>query len=88
MAKFPLYALSGYNNGVRNFYKLFVAGKAMGINMAIGRPKKMMNMYIFDILKRNIDNNHAITQKGIQHSGITTCQVTVVFASQISTLKT
>ncbi len=29
--------------------------------MAIGRPKKMMNMYIFDILKRNTDNNYAIT---------------------------
>ena len=56
--------------------------------MAIGRPKKMMNMYIFDILKRNTDNNHAITQKEIQHSGITTCQVMVVFASQSSTLKT
>ena len=34
--------------------------------MAIGRPKKMMNMYIFDILKRNTDIDHAITQKEIQ----------------------
>ena len=30
------------------------------------RPKKMMNMYIFDILKRNTDIDHAITQKEIQ----------------------
>ena len=35
MAKFPLYALSGYNKALGIFYKLFVAGKAMGINMAI-----------------------------------------------------
>lgn len=35
--------------------------------MAIGRPKKMMNMYILDILKRNTDIDHAITQKEIQH---------------------
>ena len=34
--------------------------------MAIGRPKKMMNMYILDILKRNTDIDHAITQKEIQ----------------------
>ena len=33
MAKFPLYALSGYNKALGIFYKLFVAGKAMGINM-------------------------------------------------------
>ena len=34
MAKFPLYALSGYNKALGIFLKLFVAGKAMGINMA------------------------------------------------------
>ena len=33
MAKFPLYALSGYNKALGIFYKLFVAGKAMGIIM-------------------------------------------------------
>ena len=33
MAKFPLYALSGYNKALGIFYKLFVAGKAMGIKM-------------------------------------------------------
>lgn len=30
------------------------------------RPKKMMNMYIPDILKRNTDSKHPITQKEIQ----------------------
>lgn len=34
--------------------------------MAVGRPKKMMNMYILDILKRNTDINHTITQKEIR----------------------
>ena len=33
MAKFPLYALSGYNKVLGIFWKLFVAGKAMGIIM-------------------------------------------------------
>ncbi len=33
MAKFPLCALSGYNKALGIFYKLFVAGKAMGIIM-------------------------------------------------------
>ena len=35
MAKFPLYALSGYNKALGIFYELFVAGKAMGIYMNI-----------------------------------------------------
>ena len=30
------------------------------------RPKKMMNMYIPDILKRNTDSKHSMTQKEIQ----------------------
>lgn len=30
------------------------------------RPKKMMNMYIPDILKRNTDSKHLMTQKEIQ----------------------
>ena len=30
------------------------------------RPKKMMNMYILDILKRNTDSKHSMTQKEIQ----------------------
>lgn len=30
------------------------------------RPKKMMNLYILDILKRNTDANHPVTQKEIQ----------------------
>lgn len=30
------------------------------------RPKKMMNMYILDILKRNTDSKHPMTQKEIQ----------------------
>lgn len=30
------------------------------------RPKKMMNMYIPDILKRNTDSKHPMTQKEIQ----------------------
>ncbi len=30
------------------------------------RPKKMMNMYIPDILKRNTDSKHPMTQKKIQ----------------------
>lgn len=34
--------------------------------MAVGRPKKMINMYILDILKRNTDINHTITQKEIR----------------------
>ena len=34
--------------------------------MAIGRPKKMMNMYILDILKHYTDAEHPITQKEIQ----------------------
>lgn len=29
-------------------------------------PKKMMNMYIPDILKRNTDSKHPMTQKEIQ----------------------
>ena len=33
MTKFPLYALSGYNKALGIFYKLFAAGKAMGIIM-------------------------------------------------------
>lgn len=34
--------------------------------MAIGRPKKMMNIYILDILKHYTDAEHPITQKEIQ----------------------
>ena len=34
--------------------------------MAIGRPKKMMNMYILDILKHYTDAEHPMTQKEIQ----------------------
>jgi hypothetical protein len=30
------------------------------------RPKKMMNMYILDILKRNTDSKHPMIQKEIQ----------------------
>lgn len=30
------------------------------------RPKKMMNMYFPDILKRNTDSKHPMTQKEIQ----------------------
>ena len=30
------------------------------------RPKKMMNMYILDILKRNTDSKHPMTQKEMQ----------------------
>lgn len=30
------------------------------------RPKKMMNMYILDILKRNTDSKHSMTQKEMQ----------------------
>ncbi len=34
--------------------------------MSDARPKKMMNMYILDILKRNTDSKHSMTQKEIQ----------------------
>ena len=34
--------------------------------MSDARPKKMMNMYILDILKRNADSKHSMTQKEIQ----------------------
>ena len=34
--------------------------------MLDARPKKMMNMYILDILKRNTDSTHPMTQKEIQ----------------------
>ena len=34
--------------------------------MAIGRPKKMINMYILDILKHYTDAEHPMTQKEIQ----------------------
>ncbi len=34
--------------------------------MLDARPKKMMNMYILDILKRNTDSKHPMTQKEIQ----------------------
>lgn len=34
--------------------------------MSDARPKKMMNMYIPDILKRNTDSKHPMTQKEIQ----------------------
>lgn len=37
----------------------------MGV-MLDARPKKMMNMYIPDILKRNTDSKHPMTQKEIQ----------------------
>ena len=30
------------------------------------RPKKMMNMYIYDILRRNTDAEHPMTQREIQ----------------------
>ncbi len=33
------------------------------------RTKKMMNMYIPDILKRNTDSKHPMTQKGNTKSG-------------------
>lgn len=35
--------------------------------MAIGRPKKMMNMYILEILNRYTDKDHRISQKEIQN---------------------
>lgn len=34
--------------------------------MLDARPKKMMNMYILDILKRNTDSKHSMTQKEMQ----------------------
>lgn len=34
--------------------------------MLDARPKKMMNMYFPDILKRNTDSKHPMTQKEIQ----------------------
>lgn len=34
--------------------------------MSDARPKKMMNMYILDILKRNTDSKHSMTQKEMQ----------------------
>lgn len=34
--------------------------------MLDARPKKMMNMYILDILKRNTDSKHPMTQKEMQ----------------------
>ena len=34
--------------------------------MLYARPKKMMNMYILDILKRNTDSKHPMTQKEMQ----------------------
>lgn len=34
--------------------------------MSDARPKKMMNMYILDILKQNTDSKHSMTQKEIQ----------------------
>lgn len=37
--------------------------------MLDARPKKMMNMYILDILKRNTDSKHPMTQKEIYKSG-------------------
>ena len=45
MAKFPLYALSGYNKVLGIFYKLFVAGKAMGIIMAVGDRIKRVRQF-------------------------------------------
>ncbi len=30
------------------------------------RPKKMMNMYIYDMLRRNTDTEHPMTQREIQ----------------------
>ena len=34
--------------------------------MSDARPKKMMNMYILDILKRNTDSKYSMTQKEMQ----------------------
>lgn len=34
--------------------------------MSDARPKKMMNMYILDILKRNTNSKHSMTQKEMQ----------------------
>ena len=34
--------------------------------MSDARPKKMMNMYILDILTRNTDSKHPMTQKEMQ----------------------
>lgn len=34
--------------------------------MLDAKPKKMMNMYIPDIIKRNTDSKHPMTQKEIQ----------------------
>lgn len=34
--------------------------------MSDARPKKMMNMYILDILKQNTDSKHSMTQKEMQ----------------------
>ena len=34
--------------------------------MSDARPKKMMNMYILDILKRNTDSKHPMNQKEMQ----------------------
>ena len=34
--------------------------------MLYARPKKMMNMYILDILKQNTDSKHPMTQKEMQ----------------------
>ena len=34
--------------------------------MSDARPKKIMNMYILDILKQNTDSKYSMTQKEIQ----------------------
>lgn len=45
--------------------------------MLDARPKKMMNMYILDILKRNTDSKHPMTQKEIQKRLETEYEITV-----------
>ena len=52
MAKFPLYALSGYNKALGIFYKLFVAGKAMGIYML--KHKGTQTIYTNRLILRKI----------------------------------
>ena len=44
--------------------------------MLDARPKKMMNMYIPDILKRNTDSKHPMTQKEIQKRFETEYEIT------------
>ena len=55
MAKFPLYALSGYSKALGIFIKLFVAGKAMGITMSEKTKAQELKELLFYKKENGVD---------------------------------